>query len=85
MSKIIASLAIRGAHQVVGAAQELVTKAVAANGADCPVASRIRLCLPVIYSLLANGGEASRHGTGARGMQATFALGPRGHRNGFPI
>ncbi|MGA2992068.1 MAG: acetyl-CoA decarbonylase/synthase complex subunit alpha/beta [Candidatus Korobacteraceae bacterium] len=53
MSKIIASLAISGAHQVVGAAQSLVTKAVAAKGADCAVGfPDTAYALPVIYSLL---------------------------------
>jgi len=53
MSKLIASSAIRGAHKIVNDAEEMVRKAIAEKGADCPVAfPDTTYSLPVIYSLL---------------------------------
>ena len=53
MSKIIASSAIRGAHQIVRDAEDCLAKAVAAKGIDCPVGfPDTAYSLPVIYSLL---------------------------------
>ncbi len=53
MSKLIASSAIRGAHEIVRQAEEIVARAVREKGADCPVAfPNTAYSLPVIYSLL---------------------------------
>ena len=53
MSKLIASSAIRGAHQIVQDAEQAVARAIAEKGADCPVAfPETTYSLPVIYSLL---------------------------------
>ncbi|MGB8886398.1 MAG: acetyl-CoA decarbonylase/synthase complex subunit alpha/beta [Candidatus Korobacteraceae bacterium] len=53
MSKIIASSAIRGAHQIVHDAEDYLAKAVAAKGSDCAVGfPDTAYSLPVIYSLL---------------------------------
>jgi acetyl-CoA synthase len=38
MSKIIATAAIRGAHKLVGQAEESLTKAIKEKGKDCPIA-----------------------------------------------
>ncbi len=38
MSKIIATAAIRGAHQMVARAEEALSRAIETNGKDCPVA-----------------------------------------------
>jgi acetyl-CoA synthase len=38
MSKIIATAAIRGAHKIVGQAEEALTKAIEEKGKDCPIA-----------------------------------------------
>ncbi len=53
MSKLIASSAIRGAHEIVGQAEAMVARAIAQKGADCPVGfPDTTYSLPVIYSLL---------------------------------
>ena len=53
MSKIIASSAIRGAHQIVRDAEDYLAKAIAAKGSDCAVGfPDTAYSLPVIYSLL---------------------------------
>jgi acetyl-CoA synthase len=53
MSKIIASSAIRGAHQIVRDAEDCLAKAIAAKGIDCAVGfPDTAYSLPVIYSLL---------------------------------
>ena len=53
MSKVIASSAIRGAHQIVRDAEDYLAKAVAAKGIDCAVGfPDTAYSLPVIYSLL---------------------------------
>jgi acetyl-CoA synthase len=53
MSKIIASSAIRGAHQIVRDAGDYLAKAIAAKGIDCAVGfPDTAYSLPVIYSLL---------------------------------
>jgi acetyl-CoA synthase len=53
MSKLIASSAIRGAHAIVREAEEMVARAIAAKGGDCPAAfPQTAYSLPVIYSLL---------------------------------
>ena len=53
MSKIIASSAIRGAHQIVRDAEDYLAKAIAAKGIDCAVGfPDTAYSLPVIYSLL---------------------------------
>src|SRR5271157_1300030 len=53
MSKIISSSAIRGAHQIVRDAEDYLTKAIEAKGADCAVGfPDTAYSLPVIYSLL---------------------------------
>ena len=53
MSKIIASSAISGAHQIVRQAQEYVARAIAAKSTDCAVGfPQTAYYLPVIYSLL---------------------------------
>jgi acetyl-CoA synthase len=53
MSKIIASSAIRGAHQIVRDAEDCLAKAIAAEGIDCAVGfPDTAYSLPVIYSLL---------------------------------
>jgi acetyl-CoA synthase len=52
MSKIIASSAIRGAHQIVRDAEDYLAKAIAAKGIDCAVGfPDTAYSLPVIYSL----------------------------------
>ncbi len=38
MSKIIATAAIRGAHKIMGQAEEALTKAIEEKGKDCPIA-----------------------------------------------
>jgi acetyl-CoA synthase len=53
MSKIIASSAINGAHKIVKQAEEMIAKAIAEKGADCPIGfPDTTYSLPVIYSLL---------------------------------
>jgi acetyl-CoA synthase len=53
MSKIIASSAIRGAHQIVHDAEDFLARAIAAKGSDCAVGfPDTAYSLPVIYSLL---------------------------------
>jgi acetyl-CoA synthase len=53
MSKIIASSAIRGAHQIVRDAEDCLANAIAAKGIDCAVGfPDTAYSLPVIYSLL---------------------------------
>ena len=53
MSKIIASSAIRGAHQAVREAEDFLARAIAAKGAGCAVGfPDTAYSLPVIYSLL---------------------------------
>ncbi len=53
MSKIIASSAIRGAHQIVRDAEDYLARAIAAKGSDCAVGfPDTAYSLPVIYSLL---------------------------------
>ncbi len=53
MSKIIASSAIRGAHDIVRQAEDFLAKAIAAKGIDCAVGfPDTAYSLPVIYSLL---------------------------------
>jgi acetyl-CoA synthase len=53
MSKLIASSAIRGSHQIVRDAEEIVARAMKEKGADCPVGfPGTAYSLPVIYSLL---------------------------------
>jgi acetyl-CoA synthase len=53
MSKIIASSAIRGAHQIVADAEDYLAKAIAAKGIDCAVGfPDTAYSLPVIYSLM---------------------------------
>ncbi len=53
MSKIIASSAIRGAHGIVRAAEEIWARAVAAKGAECAVGfPETTYSLPIIYSML---------------------------------
>ncbi|MEN6604951.1 MAG: hypothetical protein ABFD86_21280 [Bryobacteraceae bacterium] len=53
MSKLIASSAIRGAHQIVKDAEQMVARAIAAKGADHAVGfPDTAYALPVIYSLL---------------------------------
>jgi acetyl-CoA synthase len=53
MSKIIASSAIRGAHQIVRDAEDYLARAIAAKGIDCAVGfPDTAYSLPVIYSLL---------------------------------
>jgi acetyl-CoA synthase len=53
MSKLIASSAIRGAHQIVKDAGQMVARAIAAKGADHAVGfPDTAYALPVIYSLL---------------------------------
>jgi len=53
MSRIIASSAIRGAHAIVGQAEECFARAVAARGLDGAVSfPNTAYSLPVIYSLL---------------------------------
>jgi acetyl-CoA synthase len=53
MSKIIASSAIRGAHEIVATAERMVAMVLAAKGPDHPVGfPDTAYALPVIYSLL---------------------------------
>jgi acetyl-CoA synthase len=53
MSKLIASSAIRGAHEIVRQAEDIVARAIREKGADCPVGfPYTAYSLPVIYSLL---------------------------------
>ncbi len=53
MSKLIASSAIQGAHQIVRQAEEAAAKAIAAKGLECPVSfPNTAYSLPVIYSML---------------------------------
>ena len=53
MSKIIASAAIRGAHKIVGQAEEKWRKAMDTHGANEPVGfPNTAYFLPVIYGML---------------------------------
>jgi acetyl-CoA synthase len=53
MSKIIASSAIRGAHEIVSRAKDYLAQAIAARGAACAVEfPDTAYSLPVIYSLM---------------------------------
>ncbi|MBZ5564774.1 MAG: CO dehydrogenase/CO-methylating acetyl-CoA synthase complex subunit beta, partial [Acidobacteriia bacterium] len=53
MSKLIASSAIQGAHQIVRQAEEMARQAIAAKGLECPVNfPNTAYSLPVIYSML---------------------------------
>jgi acetyl-CoA synthase len=53
MSKLITSSAIRGSYQIVREAEDIVARAIAEKGADCPVGfPDTAYSLPVIYSLL---------------------------------
>ena len=53
MSKIIASSAIRGAHEIVRQAEEIAARALAEHGAECAVGfPDTAYSLPVIYALL---------------------------------
>jgi acetyl-CoA synthase len=53
MSKIIASSAIRGAHEIVRQAEDYLARAVAAHGAACAAGfPDTAYALPIIYSLL---------------------------------
>jgi acetyl-CoA synthase len=52
MSKIIASAAIRGAHKIAGQARDILSKAVAEKGGDCPVEfPNTGYYIPIIYSM----------------------------------
>jgi acetyl-CoA synthase len=54
MSKIIASAAIRGAHKIAGQARDILSKAVAEKGRDCPVEfPNTGYYIPIIYSMTA--------------------------------
>ena len=79
MSKIIASSAIRGAHQIVSDAEDVLARAIAAKGADCAGG------IPG-YGLLAAGdllaagparGPAVGHAAGARRVPQAAAAGSR--------
>ena len=53
MSKIIATAAIRGAHQLVGHAEEVLAKAIEAHGKDASLTyPNTGYYLPVIYGML---------------------------------
>ncbi|HEX8983860.1 MAG TPA: hypothetical protein VF767_00445, partial [Bryobacteraceae bacterium] len=53
MSKIIATSAIRGAHEIVRQAEDFLARALAQHGPDCAVGfPETAYSLPVIYSLL---------------------------------
>ncbi len=53
MSIIIASAAIRGAHQLAKEAREILAKVIEEKGKDCVVEfPNTAYCLPVIYSML---------------------------------
>jgi len=53
MSKIIASAAIRGAHDICNEAEERLNKAIAEKGADCAVEfPNTGYYIPIIYSML---------------------------------
>ncbi len=53
MSKLIASSAIQGAHQIVRQAEAMAARAIAAKGFECPVSfPNTAYSLPVIYSML---------------------------------
>jgi acetyl-CoA synthase len=53
MSKIIATAAIRGAHQIVGQAEEALAKAIKAKGKDTPVAyPNTAYFLPIMFLFL---------------------------------
>lgn len=53
MSKLIATSAIRGAHAAVAQAQDILARAISAQGADTPVAfPDTNYYLPVIHSML---------------------------------
>lgn len=52
MSKIIASAAICGAHKIAGQAKDILSKAVAEKGRDCPVEfPNTGYYIPIIYSM----------------------------------
>jgi len=52
MSKIIASAAIRGAHNLVKQAEEILSRAIDEKGKDCPVAfPNTGYYIPIIYSM----------------------------------
>jgi len=52
MSKIIASAAIRGAHKIAGQARDILSRAVAEKGRDCPVEfPNTGYYIPIIYSM----------------------------------
>jgi acetyl-CoA synthase len=52
MSKIIASAAIRGAYKIAGQAKDILSRAVAEKGRDCPVEfPNTGYYIPIIYSM----------------------------------
>jgi acetyl-CoA synthase len=52
MSKIIASAAIRGAHEIVKQAEDILTRAIKEKGKDCPVAfPNTGYYIPIVYSM----------------------------------
>jgi len=52
MSKIIASAAIRGAHNIVKQAEDHLSRAIQQKGKDCPVAfPNTGYYIPIIYSM----------------------------------
>jgi acetyl-CoA synthase len=52
MSKIIASAAIRGAHKIVGQAEQILAKAIEQKGKDCKVEfPNTGYYIPIIYSM----------------------------------
>ena len=54
MSKIIASAAIRGAHEIAKQAEDILAIAIKEKGEDCPVAfPNTGYYIPIIYSMTA--------------------------------
>ena len=52
MSRIIASAAIRGAHEIAKQAREMLTKTIEQKGSDCKVEfPNTAYYLPIIYSM----------------------------------
>ena len=52
MSKIIASAAIRGAHNIVKEAEEILSRTIEEHGKDCPVGfPNTGYYIPIIYSM----------------------------------
>ena len=52
MSQIIASAAIRGAHEIVKQAEDILSRAVEEKGKDCPIEfPNTGYYIPIIYSM----------------------------------